>query len=428
MGLIIRGGGRLSGDIRVPGDKSISHRGVILGALANGTTVIENILMAEDTRRTIKCFQDMGVEMEMDGDSLRIEGVGLHGLHESKDELYCGNSGTTMRLLSGVMVGQKFSTILTGDDSLDKRPMDRIIIPLTMMGGSIKGVDNRYPPLHIEPSKGGLEAISYSLPMASAQVKSSILLAGLYGNGITRIEEPKVTRDHTEMMLKYFGADIYSEDGFICMEPNGLLSGGYIHVPGDISSAAYLMVAGSMIKDSHIIIRDVGVNPTRTGIINILKDMGADIRINNRRIANLEPIADIEVKYSSLKGIEMGGEMVATMIDEIPILAVAAAFASGRTVIRDVEELRYKECDRIRAIHDGLSNMGADIEELPDGLIIEGGATLKPAALDSHGDHRIAMALSIAALGAEGESRINGHRAVDISYPDFYKTLWKLSQ
>ena len=428
MDLIIRGGKiRLSGDIRVPGDKSISHRGIILGALANGTTTIQNILMAEDTRKTINCFKDMGVRMKMDGNDLQIEGIDLHGLEEPEGKLYCGNSGTTMRLLSGVMVGQKFNTILIGDDSLNSRPMDRIIRPLAMMGGAIRGLDNRYPPLYIDPVKD-IHSIYYKLPVASAQVKSSILLAGLYGKGDVRIEEGKVTRDHTERMLKYFGANIYLEDGIICMKPGNSLEGKDVQVPGDISSAAYFMVAGMLIEDSHIIIRDVGINPTRTGIIHVLNRMGGDIKISNRRVKNLEPIGDVEVRYSTLTGVEIGGDTVATMIDEIPIIAVAAAFSKGKTVIRDVEESRYKECDRIRAIYNGLNGMGADIKELPDGLIIEGRKTLEPATLNSYGDHRIAMALSIAALKAKGESTITGHEVVEISYPDFYKTLWKVSQ
>lgn len=429
MDLIINGGKRkLLGEITVPGDKSISHRSIILGALSNGTTMVENILVAEDTKRTINCFRDMGVNIDEEGDRIIVEGVGLQGLDKPKGMLDCGNSGTTMRLLSGILIGQSFATTLTGDESLTQRPMDRIIIPLRKMGGYIHGIEDRFPPLDIRPSDNGLNSISYELPVASAQVKSSILLATLYGKGTTRIIEKKETRDHTERMLEYFGANIYHRDGVIYMESGNPLEGKDIYVPGDISSAAYFIVAGLLIEGSHIVIRNVNINPTRTGIIDVLKEMGASIRITNRRIKNREPIGDIEVKNSTLRGIKIDGDIVGTLIDEIPIIAIAAALSKGRTIIRDVEELRYKECDRIKAIYNELKKMGAVIEELSDGLIIQGRENLRPANLDSYKDHRIAMALSIAALTAEGKSRIKNHESINISYPNFYKTLSKLSQ
>ena len=428
MDLIINGEGKkLIGEITVPGDKSISHRSIIIGSLAKGTTKVDNILMPGDIERTIKCFQDMGVTIEQDGHRIFIEGVGLYGLNKPNNILDCGNSGTTIRLLSGVLIGQKFPTILTGDKSLINRPMDRIIIPLNKMGGNIRGRKDKYPPLEIKPASNNIKGISYELPVASAQVKSSILLATLYGKGVTKIAENKVTRDHTERMLKYFGGQVFNRDGYIYMEPNSHLIGKDICVPGDISSAAYFMVAGSLIEGSHIIIKNVGINPTRTGIIYVLKEMGADIKILNERVINNEPIGDIEIKHSYLKGVEIGGDIIGTLIDEIPIIAVAAALSKGKTIIKDAKELKHKESNRIEAMSTELRKMGVEVEELPDGMIIEGREILKPAKLYSYEDHRIAMALSIAALKAEGESKIKGHQCINISYPDFYENMYRLS-
>ena len=428
MDLIISGEGKkLIGKITVPGDKSISHRSIIIGSLAKGITTVNNILMSEDIKRTIKCFQDMGVSIKEDGHRVFIEGVGLYGLNKPNNILDCGNSGTTIRLLSGVLIGQKFATTLTGDKSLINRPMDRIIVPLRKMGGNISGRKDKYPPLEIKPTADNLKGISYELPVASAQVKSSILLATLYGKGTTKIVENKTTRDHTERMLKYFGAQVLNEDGEIYMESNSHLVEKNIYIPGDISSAAYFMVAGSLIEGSHIIIKNVGINPTRTGIIYVLKEMGADINILNKRLINSEPIGDIEIKHSYLKGVEIGGDIVGTLIDEIPIIAVAAALSEGRTIIRDARELKYKESNRIRAMSTELKKMGVEIEELLDGMIIKGREFLKPANLYSYKDHRIVMALSIAALKAEGESRIKDHECINISYPNFYQNMYELS-
>ncbi|TCS91244.1 3-phosphoshikimate 1-carboxyvinyltransferase [Keratinibaculum paraultunense] len=418
---------KLVGKIKVPGDKSISHRAVILGSIAKGLTVIENILISEDVIKTIDAFKNMGVNIEIMDEKVLIKGVGIHGLKKPNTPIYCGNSGTTMRLLSGLLVGQKFSSILTGDDSLVKRPMDRIIIPLSKMGANIKGVKNKYPPLSIKPTNI-LTSICYKMPVASAQVKSSILLATLYAKGTTKIIENKITRDHTERMLKLFGANIRCKGNEILMDSENELYGKKLYIPGDISSAAYFIVAALLIKGSHIIIEDVGINPTRAGILSILKKMGGNIIVFNEREINCEPIGDIEVKYSKLRGITIEEDEIGKLIDEVPIIAVAATLAEGRTIIKGVNELKYKESNRIKTITEGLSNMGAYIKILPDRMIIEGVQELKPAFLNSYDDHRIAMALSIAALTAKGSSHINKSECINISYPEFYTTLFKLLQ
>lgn len=409
----IKGIKSLKGEIKVPGDKSVSHRAVMLGSIAKGETIIENILLSEDTYRTIECFSDMGIKIEVDEkeNRVRIEGNGIRGIKRPSKVLDCGNSGTTMRLLSGILVGQDFPSTLIGDDSLSKRPMDRIIIPLTKMGANIEGERDKYPPLKIYPSKS-LYGIHYELPVASAQVKSAILLASIYSEGDTKVIEKKVTRDHTERMLEYF-----EEDKF---------NGKEIYVPGDISSAAFFIVGASIIKGSSIVMKDVGINPTRTGIIDVLKAMGANIRIENIRNVNNEPIGDIYVSYAPLKGIELDGEIIGRLIDEIPIIAVAALFAEGTTTIRNAEELKYKETNRIQAIVGELKKMGADIIALEDGLIVHGKKDLSPAIVDSFNDHRIAMALSIAGLNLSGESEIKDSQCVNISYPNFFETIWEL--
>ena len=427
MDLIINGENRrLIGEIFVPGDKSISHRSIMIGAIAEGTTRIKNILISEDVQRTVEAFRSMGVKIEEDKNSFFIEGVGLYGLKKPKTRIDCGNSGTTVRLLSGIMVGQNFSTTLIGDNSLTNRPMDRIIIPLSKMGGLIQGREDKYLPIEIKPNKEKLEGIEYELPVASAQVKSSILLATLYANGSTKIIEKKKTRDHTERMLNYFGCFLESKNGEIYMESVPYLSAKDIYVPGDISSAAYFMVAASLIQGSHIIIKDVGLNPTRIGIIHVLKSMGADIYIFNRRMVNNEPIGDMEIKYSQLKGISIGEDIIGTLIDEIPIIAVAASLSKGRTIIKGAEELKYKESNRLLAMSRELKKMGANVTDLDDGMIIEGKNSLNSAYLNSYNDHRIAMALSIAALRGKGESKIVDHESINISFPSFYNTLFKL--
>ncbi|GFN35948.1 3-phosphoshikimate 1-carboxyvinyltransferase [Tepidimicrobium xylanilyticum] len=425
--MIIKGNSKkFVGEIRVPGDKSISHRSIMIGSIANGHSTIEGILMSEDVIRTIEAFKSMGVNIRKDDEKIYVEGVGLKGLKKPISEIYCGNSGTTMRLLAGILVGQDFSSTLTGDESLSKRPMYRIINPLKQMNGNIKGRKDKFPPLMIEPSMNRLKGIDYRLPMASAQVKSAILLATLYVKGSTRIREDKISRDHTERMLNYFGCKIVNNNGLIYMDSNNILTGKDITIPGDISSAAYFIVAATLIKNSNIIIRGVGLNPTRVGIINVLKKMGANIRILNEDIVNNEPFGDIQITESKLRGILIDEDVIGTLIDEIPIITVAACFAEGRTVIKGAEELKYKESNRLMTISRELKKMGAKIQLLSDGLIIDGVKELKGASLDSYNDHRIAMALSIAALLAQGESKINNYECVNISYPDFYNTLFNL--
>jgi 3-phosphoshikimate 1-carboxyvinyltransferase len=406
---------QLKGEIKIPGDKSISHRAVMLGSIAEGETNIENVLLSEDTLRTIECFKEMGIKIDVDktNNKVKIVGSGIHGLKKPNKALDCGNSGTTMRLLSGILVGQEFPSTLVGDESLSKRPMDRIIIPLTEMGGNIKGERDKYPPLNIFPSKE-IKGIKYVLPVASAQVKSAILLASIYSKSKSNIIEKKVTRDHTERMLDYFG--------------EGQFRGKEIYVPGDISSAAFFIVGASIIKGSSIRIKGVSINPTRSGIIDVLKAMGGNIEIENIRNINNEQMGDIAVTYAPLNGIDVDENLIGRLIDEIPVLAVAAAFAEGTTIIRNAEELKYKETNRIKVMVNELKKMGADIDELPDGLIIHGKKELKPSIVDSYNDHRIAMALSIAALNIEGISEIKNSECVNISFPDFYTRIFSLIQ
>lgn len=420
----IKGNVKLIGEIRVPGDKSISHRSIMLGAIANGSTKVSNILFSDDTVRTIDCFRDMGVEIEVDEreNEAIVQGVGLYGLKKPIKPLDCQNSGTTMRLISGILLGQKFSSTVFGDDSLNNRPMSRIINPLRLMGGDISGEEDKFPPLNINPTLE-LYGINYTLPIASAQVKSSILLASLYSSGVTNIKEEKITRDHTERMLDYFGANIEYTSKDICLKENNELIGKDIFVPGDISSAAFFIVAASILEGSSIVIKDVGLNPSRTGIIKVLKTMGASIEIYNQKTLNNEEYGDIKVVYKDLMGISLEGDIIGTLIDEIPIIAVAAAFAHGKTIIRNAEELKHKETDRIKAIAMELKKMGCNIEELEDGLVIHGDHKLNGCILNSHNDHRIAMALTIAALNSSGNSTIENSNCVNISYPNFYSDL-----
>jgi 3-phosphoshikimate 1-carboxyvinyltransferase len=412
----------LKGEITIPADKSISHRAVICGALAKGETIIENILLSEDVLNTIDCFRQMGVNIEKKNNRLIIQGAGLYGFKKPISPLNCGNSGTTMRLLSGILVGQNFPTSLIGDSSLMNRPMKRIIFPLGKMGANIIGRDGEYPPLTIEPTEV-LNGIIYELPIASAQVKSSILLASLYASGETKTIENKSTRDHTERMLNYFGQKVSKNGNDIIINEKQNLIGKELFIPGDISSAAFLIAAATLVENSNIIIKNVGINPTRSGILEILDKMGGNIKVYNKRTVNNEPIGDIEIKYSPLKGCVIEGDIVGRLIDELPIVAVLAALAEGETTIRDAEELRYKETDRIKAMALELRKMGVEIKELSDGMIINGVKELRAEELNSYGDHRIAMALSIAALRAEGKSFINGSEIVNVSYPDFYKDL-----
>jgi len=419
---IIGGNRALRGEIRVPGDKSISHRSIILGSIAEGRTEIYNFLNSEDTIATIDCFRKMGVSIEVEDDKVVVEGRGLKGLNSPGSILACKNSGTTMRLMSGILVGQDFSTTLVGDDSLNNRPMNRIITPLRKMGGNIEGLDNEYPPLKISPVQK-LNSIYYEMPVASAQVKSAILLASLFADGKTIVKEKALSRDHTERMLKTFGVDIYKSNELIYLNPPSELRGRNLYIPGDFSSASFFIVAALILEGSQIVIKDVGLNETRIGLIDILKKMGGNIEISNVNTLNNEPVGDVLVKYSKLKGIDIKGDEIGTFIDEVPILAVASAFAEGTTAIRNASELKYKESDRIKVMTNEMRKMGVAIEELKDGMIIQGNSSLKPAKLESHNDHRIAMALSIAALKANGTSYLSNHECINISFPTFFDIL-----
>lgn len=417
----------LKGEVSIPGDKSISHRAVMFGSLAEGTTEVTNFLQGADCLSTISCFRKLGIEIENTSQRILIHGKGLHGLTEPSDTLDTGNSGTTTRLISGILAGQRFTTILNGDASIQTRPMKRIITPLSMMGADITSLKgNDCTPLRI--CGGQLHGITYKSPVASAQVKSCVLLAGLYADAPTSVTEPVLSRNHTELMLAGFGAHVASSGTTATIEPEPDLNGMKIEVPGDISSAAYFLAAGLMIPNSEILIKNVGINPTRDGILRVAKEMGGDITILNEKTSGGEPTCDLLVRSSSLKGVTIGGEIIPTLIDEIPMIAVMACFAEGITTIKDAQELKVKESNRIDTVVTNLKAMGAHIEATDDGMIIEGGYPLHGAVIDSHLDHRIAMSFAIGALGADGETRIEGAECVKISYPEFYQTLEKLIQ
>lgn len=412
----------LRGEITVPGDKSISHRAIMLGAIADGTTEVTNFLQGADCISTINCFREMGIDIENSHGKVTIHGKGMHGLTVPKSTLDVGNSGTTTRLISGILAAQDFTSRLDGDNSLRKRPMGRIINPLSMMGAQIISMrDNDCVPLMVTGKK--LYGIDYISPVASAQVKSAILLAGLYADGMTKITEPYLSRNHSELMLKSFGADINTVDTTVTISPASKLCGQKVNVPGDISSAAYFIVAGLIVPGSEILIKNVGINPTRAGIIDVVKDMGGDITLLNRRFLTGEETADILVKSSDLKGTEIGGKIIPALIDEIPVIAVLACFADGRTVIKDAHELKVKESNRIDVMVKNLSLMGADITATDDGMIINGGKPLHGAVIDSSYDHRIAMSFTIAGLNSDGETEISGDEIVNISYPGFYNDI-----
>ncbi len=416
----------LRGEITVPGDKSISHRAVMLGALAKGTTSVTNFLKGADCLSTISCFEKMGIEIEQLSSEILIHGKGLHGLQPPKTVLDAGNSGTTTRLLSGILAGQSFATTLTGDASIQKRPMTRIITPLSQMGGQIESLSgNGCAPLRI--TGHSLTPIHYVSPVSSAQVKSCILLAGMYAEGITKVTEPYLSRNHSELMLRSFGACVTSKGTTAAISGNPVLEGQKVIVPGDISSAAYFIAAGLLIPGSEILIKDVGINPTRDGILKVCEEMGADIQLLNKRKYCQEPVADILVKHSHLKSTIIEGARIPTLIDELPIIAVMAAFAEGTTIIRDAQELKVKESNRLDIIVQHLSAMGADITATEDGMEIRGGNPLKGAILDSCLDHRIAMSFAIAGMAAHGETEILNASCVDISYPEFYRDLAQLS-
>jgi len=417
---------KLKGNISVPGDKSISHRSLILGSISQGETRIYNLLNSLDCLRTLGCMQALGVKIELDeNNSVNIKGKGLYGLREAKGILDVGNSGTTIRLLSGLLSGQNFYSVLNGDASIRKRPMKRVVQPLRLMGANIWGRENgRLAPLSIKGRK--LNPLHYTLPVASAQVKSALLLAGLYAAGETVIKETLSTRNHTERMLEIMQADIKISPPEIKIKGGTELRSTDIFIPGDISSAAYFVAAASILRDSQIIIKQVGVNPTRTGIIEILKKMRAKIDILNYQIKSNEPQADLKIEYSKLKGIEIKKKNVPFLIDELPLIAVVATQAQGKTVVSGARELRVKETDRIKAIVNELKKMGADIKEREDGFAVNGPTKLQGAVCESYDDHRIAMSLAVAALLAEGKTVIKNSECIDISFPGFEKTLQKL--
>ena len=419
---------RLKGKIIPPGDKSISHRAVILSSLAKGKSIVRNFLRAEDTMSTLNAFRKLGIKIEDKGKKIIIEGKGIYGLKEPADIIDCGNSGTTIRLLSGVLSGNPFLSVLTGDSSLRSRPMGRVITPLRQMGAGIMARDNdRYPPIAVRGRK--LKAIKYAMPVASAQVKSALLLAGLYADGETEISEPVKSRDHTERMLPSYGAKIKIEGFKIKIKGGQELKARNIDVPGDFSSAAFFIAAALLIPESDITIKGVGINPTRTGLLDVLEAIGADIGLTDIRDVSGEPVADIYCKTAgSLRAVKIGREIMPSLIDEFPILCVLGTQADGVTEIRGAEELRVKESDRIKAMAEGLKKMGAEVKEFKDGLSIKGNANLKGASINSYGDHRIAMAFSIAALIARGKTTINGISSVNISFPGFFETLKKLSR
>ncbi|MBI5203290.1 MAG: 3-phosphoshikimate 1-carboxyvinyltransferase [Nitrospirae bacterium] len=441
---------KLKGRIIPPPDKSISHRAIMLAAIAKGKSIVKDFLTAEDPIGTMNAFRKLGIKIEevrsqksevrsknselsTQNSKLVIHGKGIHGLKEPEDIIDCGNSGTTVRLLSGILAGNPFFSVLTGDNSLKQRPMARVINPLKEMGAEISARDSdKYLPIAIKGRK--LKAIDYTMPVASAQVKSCLMLAGLYADGITTITEPQKSRDHTERMLKSMGADIETDGLKVRVKGLGGPGGKELNpvditVPADFSSAAFFIVAALLVESSDVMIKNVGINPTRTGLLDVLRSMGAEIRLLNTRDVSGEPVADIHCKGASgLRAVNITQENIPALIDEFPILCIAAAKADGITTIRGAEELRVKESDRIKAMASGLRKMGAEVEEFRDGLSIKGNARLKGAVIESYGDHRIAMAFSIAALVAGGTTKINGISAVNISFPGFYKMLKGLTK
>jgi len=408
--------------VTVPGDKSVSHRALMLGSIANGQTTVSGFLAGEDCLATLAAMRALGVEIKQPSDTqMSISGVGLRGLRAPAAELDLGNSGTAMRLMAGLLSGQSFNSVLTGDASLNGRPMGRIIKPLTMMGAAIESSCNETPPLQITGGLG-LQGINYPLPMASAQVKSALLLAGLYAKGDTVVTEPAVTRDHTERMLRSMGVTVESNNGVITLSGEQELEGCDVRVPADLSSAAFVMLAAILAESANLLITNVGVNPTRTGVIDILQEMGADISVENPQLLGNEPVADIRVRSSELVGCAVDPALVSLAIDEFPVLFVAAAAASGETTFSGIGELRVKESDRIAAMASGLRALGITVDESPDGAVVHGGR-FSAGTVQSHGDHRIAMSLAIAGSIASGPVRIDDVAAVNTSFPGFCATM-----
>ena len=415
----------LKGEITVPGDKSISHRGVMFGAISEGITELTGFLDGADCRSTISCFRAMGIDISQEKDHVIIHGKGLHGLNAPANMLDVGNSGTTTRLISGILAGQPFVSSLNGDASIQKRPMDRIITPLSEMGAYIRSLkDNGCAPLEM----GGkpLKAIHYNSPVASAQVKSCVLLAGLYADGVTSVSEPVISRNHTELMLSGFGANIKTNGLTASIEGSPKLIGQKINVPGDISSAAYFIVAGLICPNADLLIKNVNTNPTRAGIIKVAQSMGGNIELINERIISGEPVADIHVTTSQLTGCEISGDIIPTLIDEIPVIAVMAACAKGTTIVKDAAELKVKESNRIATVTENLKAMGCDITATDDGMIIVGGKELQGTTIKTYKDHRIAMAFAVAGLIADGKTDFDDEKCCVISYPNFFETLNRL--
>lgn len=423
--MVIQKHGPLRGELAVPGDKSISHRSVMFGALSEGITEAENFLTGADCLSTISCFRQMGILVEQNGTSVVVHGKGLHGLTRPSGIIDAGNSGTTVRLLSGILAGQPFDSTITGDASIQKRPMKRVMTPLSQMGASIASVhENGCAPLQIKGSP--LHGIHYLSPVASAQVKSCVLLAGLYADAPTSVTEPAISRNHSELMLRYFGADIQCEGTTSTVLPDPRLIGQKVNVPGDISSAAYFIAAALLVPGSEVLLKNVGINPTRDGMLRVVRAMGGDVTLVNENTDGAEPCADLLIRSSSLHATTIEGELIPTLIDELPVIAVLAAFAEGTTVIKDAAELKVKESDRIAVMTENLKRMGADVEPTNDGMIIRGGRPLHGATINPHLDHRIAMSFAIAALAADGETDIQDADCVKISYPGFYTDLESL--
>ncbi|MDF2607864.1 MAG: 3-phosphoshikimate 1-carboxyvinyltransferase [Bacillales bacterium] len=423
---LVKFSSNLKGEITIPGDKSISHRSIIFGSIAEGQTIVENFLTGEDCLSTIKCFRLLGVSIEFVNDQIHIDGKGISGLLEPHEVLDVGNSGTTIRLMTGLLSAQNFHSVFTGDDSIKKRPMKRVVEPLRMMGANIVGRNNgENTPISINGTV--IRGISYKMPIASAQVKSAIILAGIQADGETEITEEYKTRDHTERMLKAFGGNITTTENTILIKKSTNLVGQNIYVPGDISSAAFFMVAATLLKDSKVKLLKVGMNPTRTGIIDVLENMGAKISYENVYEEAFEPFSDIVVESENLIATELDGSIIPRLIDEIPIIALAATQATGTTIIKGAEELKVKETNRIDTVVTQLKLLGANIEATSDGMVITGPSQLKGNVVDSNGDHRIGMMLVVASLIAEGTTTIKNIDAINVSYPNFFKHLEKLT-
>ncbi|MFP3321923.1 3-phosphoshikimate 1-carboxyvinyltransferase [Planococcus sp. SIMBA_160] len=416
----------LTGSVQVPGDKSISHRAIMFGALAQGTTTIEGFLMGDDCLSTISCFRSLGIDIQIDGEHVTVESGGRKAWKEPDAVLDTGNSGTTTRLMLGLLAGTDFHSVMAGDESIARRPMKRIVEPLRLMGADIRGRANgHYTPLAVQGTQ--LQAIDYTMPVASAQVKSAVLLAGLSAQGTTTVHEPVPSRDHTEIMLKHFGADISRDGDVISLSSGQELRAAHVQVPGDISSAAFLIGAALIAEGSEVTLENVGINPTRTGLLDVFESMGADIQASGHKSTG-EQAADLTVRSTLLAGTEIGGDLIPRLIDEIPLIALVATQAQGKTVIRDAEELRVKETDRIQAVVTELKKLGANIEATEDGMVIQGPTPLSGAALASYGDHRLGMMAAVAALIADGPVTIDEPGCISISYPNFFEHLDKLTQ